>query len=72
MSAEELVQQMKILTCKEASQLISQGLDRRLGFAERVGLRLHLLICDGCTNFSKQVKFLRRAVARLGRPAEKR
>jgi hypothetical protein len=28
-------------------------------------LRVHLLICDGCTNFTRQVKFLRRAVARL-------
>jgi len=53
------------LTCKEASRLVSQGLDRRLGFAERLGLRLHLLICDGCTNFSKQVAFLRKAMARL-------
>jgi hypothetical protein len=54
-----------ILTCKEATRLVSQGLDRRLGFAERLGLRLHLLICDGCTHFSKQVAFLRKAMARL-------
>jgi hypothetical protein len=54
-----------MLSCKEASRLVSQGLDRRLGFAERLGLRLHLLICDGCTNFSKQVAFLRKAMARL-------
>ena len=62
---------MKLLTCKEASRLISQGLDRRLGFTDRIGLRLHLLICDGCANFSKQVKFVRRAIARLGRPTDK-
>jgi hypothetical protein len=55
-----------MLTCKEASRLVSQGLDRRLGFAERAGLRLHLLVCEGCTNFSKQVAFLRKAMARLG------
>jgi len=54
-----------MLSCKEASRLVSQGLDRRLGFAERLGLRLHLLICDGCTNFSKQVAFIRKAMARL-------
>jgi hypothetical protein len=54
-----------MLSCKEASRLVSQGLDRRLGFAERLALRLHLLICDGCTNFSKQVAFLRKAMARL-------
>ena len=54
-----------ILTCKEATRLVSQGLDRRLGLAERLALRLHLFICDGCTNFSKQVAFVRRAVSRL-------
>ena len=54
-----------MLSCKEASRLVSQGLDRRLGFAERLALRLHLLICDGCTNFSRQVAFLRKAMARL-------
>jgi len=54
-----------LLNCKEATRLVSQGLDRRLGLAERLALRLHLLICDGCTNFSKQVAFLRRALSRL-------
>jgi hypothetical protein len=58
--------QKVILNCKEATRLVSQGLDRRLGFAERLALRLHLAICDGCTNFRKQVQFLRRAVQRLG------
>ena len=54
-----------LLNCKEATRLVSQGLDRRLGLAERLALRLHLLICDGCTNFSRQVAFLRRALSRL-------
>ena len=54
-----------MLSCKEATQLVSQGLDRRLGFLERVTLRLHLLICDGCTHFHKQTAFLRKAMKRL-------
>jgi len=54
------------LTCREASRLVSQGLDRKLGFGERLALRLHLTICDACTNFKKQVDFLRRAVKQLG------
>jgi Putative zinc-finger len=54
-----------ILTCKEATRLVSQGLDRRLGLAERVALRLHLFVCDGCTEFSKQMAFLRSALSRL-------
>ncbi len=60
-----------MLSCKEVTRIVSQGLDRRLGFSERVRLRVHLAICDGCTNFTKQLGFLRKAVARLGhRPPE--
>ena len=55
-----------MLTCKEVSRLVSQGLDRRLGFGERISLRVHLAICEGCTNFKKQLAFVRTAVARLG------
>jgi len=54
-----------MLSCKEVSRLVSQGLDRRLGVLERLRLRLHLAICDGCTNFSKQMAFLRKALSRL-------
>ena len=42
-----------MLTCKDASELLSQAQDRTLGLRERLALRLHLLICDGCTNFSQ-------------------
>ena len=55
-----------MLSCKEAARLVSQGLDRKLGFGERVMLRVHLTICDGCTNFKDQVAFLRQAIRKLG------
>ncbi len=54
-----------MLSCKQVTRLVSQGLDRDLGLAERVRLRVHLAICDGCTNFGKQVAFMREAMARL-------
>lgn len=50
------------ISCKEASRLISQGMDRRLSLAEGIALRLHVRICDACTRFTSQVKFLRRAL----------
>ena len=55
-----------MLSCKEASRLVSQGLDRDLGLAARLRLRLHLAICEGCTNFKQQMDFLRRALRELG------
>jgi len=54
-----------IITCKEATRLASQGLDRKLGFLDRLALRLHLAICRGCANAARQMQFLRKAIARL-------
>lgn len=50
------------LSCKEASKLISEGMDRRLSVTERVTLRLHVGICDACARFTSQAQFLRRAL----------
>jgi hypothetical protein len=57
---------MKLLTCKEATHLASQGLDRRLGVLERLSLRLHLAVCDGCSRVARQFAFMRKAVRYLG------
>jgi hypothetical protein len=54
-----------MLSCKEVTRLVSKGLDRELGFAERVRLRVHFTICTGCTNFRDQMTYLREAMARL-------
>ena len=53
---------MKI-TCKEASRLISSGLDRDLGIADRTALRLHLAVCSACRTVKAQMEFLRRALS---------
>jgi hypothetical protein len=55
-----------MLPCTEVARLVSQGLDRRLGFGERVALRVHFAICEGCSNFDRQMKLLREAVRQLG------
>jgi hypothetical protein len=55
-----------MMPCREVTHLVSQGLDRRLGFGERVALRVHFAICGGCKNFDRQMKLLREAVRQLG------
>jgi len=55
-----------MLSCKQASQLMSQEQDRRLGVAERLALRLHVLICDACSKYRRQMAFLRQACRRFG------
>jgi hypothetical protein len=56
---------MGLISCKETTRLVSQGLDRELAFGERVALRLHLAICVGCRRARRQLRFLRRAVREL-------
>ena len=51
------------LTCREASRLISQGLDRELTFGQRASLKLHLTLCDACTRVKKQFEFIRTAMS---------
>jgi len=51
-----------MLTCKHASELISQSLDRRLTMWERWSLKLHLLICRFCKRFANQLMQLKLAV----------
>ena len=56
-----------MLSCKETTRLLSQGEDRKLAFGERVALRVHLAICQGCRNVNAQFRFLRLAVNDLAR-----
>jgi hypothetical protein len=53
-----------VMSCKEASLLLSEAEDRRLSMVERVKLRIHLALCDYCTRFSQQLAFLRTAMRR--------
>jgi hypothetical protein len=59
-----------LLSCKETTRLLSQGEDRKLAFGERMALRVHLAICDGCSAVSAQFRFLRVAVKELSRDGD--
>ena len=54
-----------MLVCREAARLISDSYQRPLRWSERVSLRLHLTICDACTNFNKQMRLLTDAARRF-------
>ena len=51
-----------MLSCIQASQIISQSLDRPLTLRERFTLKLHLAICKYCKRFSQQVQTLHVAI----------
>ena len=51
--------------CREASRLQSLALDGPLSFSQRLGLRIHLLLCRWCRRYGKQLSFLRVAARKL-------
>lgn len=51
--------------CREVHRLTSEGMDRPLSIRERAGVRLHLLGCEACRNFTAQMRLLREAMHRM-------
>ena len=50
-------------TCREVAALLVAQEDRRLGMAERLALRIHLVICDTCPKFERQILTLRNGLS---------
>lgn len=56
-----------MLSCKEVTHLLSDSQDRKLKVGERINLGMHLAMCKGCSNFHKQLEFLRSACRRYNK-----
>lgn len=56
-----------MLSCREASRLLSDRLDRPLRPRERFTLRLHLAMCRACSRAAEQLPFISRAISSFGR-----
>lgn len=59
-----------IINCKEASQLVSQAMDRPLGWRKRFDLWVHLVVCGMCRQFLKQLRLVRVTLRRMVSQAE--
>lgn len=59
-----------MLDCREVTALVLAGEDRRLSWRERLGIRLHMVICEACPHFVRQVTLMRRALNRWKADAE--
>ena len=58
------------LNCRAASRLISAGLDRPLSMGELLKLKMHLMLCGNCRQFSQQLGMLHDAARQAGRGDE--
>lgn len=56
-----------MISCREATRMMSEGQERALGAGERLRLRLHLGLCAACRNFDAQLAVLREAMRRFVR-----
>ena len=54
-----------MLSCKQASELVSQSLDRPLPWTKRLALKFHLMICKACVHFSNQMHLMHKTAHHL-------
>ena len=55
-------------TCREMTELVTDFLERKLGTADVLRFRLHLLGCRGCRAFLEQMRQTIQILRRLARP----
>ena len=51
-----------MLNCKEVTEMCSQEMESDLRLQERMSLRMHLMMCSGCSNFRRQMQTMRTAM----------
>ncbi|MGD9590622.1 MAG: hypothetical protein AB7Q37_11050 [Pyrinomonadaceae bacterium] len=52
----------KLPACKEMVKIITASMDEKLSWREWILLKIHLLSCDPCVNFIKQLRFISTAL----------
>lgn len=56
--------------CREIVKVITASMDGKVSWKDRILMKIHLLSCDPCVNFLKQIKFLSAAVHHHSHHAE--
>ncbi len=59
-----------MLSCREASRLSSEAMDRPLKAGEKFSLHFHTLICRHCRRFKKQLGVIRQAAQQFSHKDE--
>lgn len=59
-----------MMDCREATELMSRARDEKLTLGQRLGLRLHTLICAGCRRTGEQFELIGQLVR--GKPQKQK
>ena len=59
-----------MMDCREATELMSRAREERLTLGQRIGLRLHTLICAGCRRTGEQFELIGQLVR--GKPQKQK
>ena len=49
-----------IFNCRKVARILSESLDHELRLDQRIGLRMHLLMCRLCSESRRQMIFIRK------------
>ena len=60
-----------MLSCKDATRIISQSMDTSVPLVRRIRLRLHLRICEWCERYRRQLLLIRNTLRRLDAAGER-
>ncbi|VAW62190.1 hypothetical protein MNBD_GAMMA11-2674 [hydrothermal vent metagenome] len=56
-----------MLNCKHATALMSRAQDQELSWHKNLQLKLHILMCSGCSNYRKQLDIIKKAMQQYSR-----
>ena len=51
--------------CKDISHLISRSMDQKLPLRIRLGIKFHLMMCDLCLRYKKQLELIHKAISNI-------
>ena len=51
--------------CKDISHLVSKSMDQKLPLRFRIGIKIHLMICDLCLRYRKQLELIHKAISKF-------
>lgn len=53
-----------MISCKEATRLLSDKLEYPLPLHKRIYLKMHVAMCSGCNLYGRQIKALKNLISR--------